>query len=70
MHMMPEETAQAHLDLKGKIQDGFFQEIDELRVGKPVPEAAARDVFSAKVDIVSMGIGDGFFLGGDRKDGN
>jgi len=58
------------LDLKGKIQDGFFQKIYELRVGKPVPEAAARDVFSGKVDIVPMRIGDGFFLGGDREGGN
>jgi len=29
------------LDLKGEIQDSFFQEIDKLGIGKPVPEAAA-----------------------------
>jgi hypothetical protein len=58
------------LDLKGKIQHGFFQEIYELRIGKSIPKAAARDVFSGKVDIVPMRIGDGFFLGGDRKGGN
>ena len=55
------------LDLKGEIQDSFFQKIQELGIGKPGPEAAARDVFAGKVDIVSMRIGDGFFLCGDRK---
>jgi hypothetical protein len=55
------------LDLKGEIKNGFFQKIHKLFICKPLPEATSGNVFSGKVDKVSMGISNGFFFGGNGK---
>jgi len=36
-------------------------------IRKPLPKATPGNVFSGKMDEVSMGISDGFFLGGGCK---
>jgi hypothetical protein len=58
------------LQLKGKCQDSFFKEIDKYFVCKPIPKATAGNVFSSKLDKVPVGIGNGFFLGANRKSSN
>jgi hypothetical protein len=58
------------LQLKGKCQDSFFKEIDKYFVCKPIPKATAGNGFSSKLDKVPVGIGNGFFLGANRKSSN